>query len=62
MIFKNEKRIEIVKLETDAHDVIIELDFEVNCCATDKGLNYLKRMNFVHEEVATDFRFKFNIQ
>jgi hypothetical protein len=37
LIIKNEQLIEIVKLATDADDVIIELDFEVNCCASDKG-------------------------
>jgi hypothetical protein len=62
LILKNEELISIVKLATDADDVIIELDFEVNCCGTDKGLNYLKRINCVHGEVVTDFRFKYNAQ
>jgi hypothetical protein len=62
LILKNEELISIVKLATDADDVIIELDFEVFCCGTDKGLHFLKRINCVHDEVVADFRFKYNIQ
>jgi hypothetical protein len=62
LIVKNVELIKIVKLATDADDVIIELDFEVNCCGSDKGLNYLKRINCVHKGVTTDFRYNYNIQ
>jgi IS5 family transposase len=62
LIVKNVELIEIVKLATDADDVIIELDFEVNCCGSDKGLNYLKRINCVHKGATTDFRYNYNIQ
>jgi hypothetical protein len=62
LFLKNIELIEIVKLATDADDVIIELDFEINCCGNDKGLNYLKRINCVHQGVTTDFLYNYNIQ
>jgi hypothetical protein len=57
ILSKNIELIEILKLAIDADDVIIELDFEINCCRRDKGMNYLKRINCVHKGVTTDFRY-----
>jgi hypothetical protein len=62
LIVKNVELIEIVKLATDADDVIIELDFEVNCCGSESGLNYFKPINCVHKGVTTDFHYNYNTQ
>ena len=60
LVLKNDDLIDLVKFITNASDVKIEVDFEVNCCGTSKGLNMIKKILIITPKQVVDMKYCFN--
>jgi hypothetical protein len=62
LILKNSDLVELIMKITDADDVEVKLDYEINCCGGGKGLNVIDRINIIKDEEVTDFQHFHNIE
>jgi hypothetical protein len=62
LILKNSDLVELITKITDADDVEVKLDYEVNCCGSGKGLNIIDRINILKDEEVTDFQHFHNVE
>ena len=60
LVLKNDDLIDLVKFITNASDVKIEVDFEVNCCGTSKGLNMIKKILIITPKQVVDMKYCYN--
>ena len=60
LILKNDDLVDLVKFITNASDVKIEVDYEVNCCGTSKGLNMIKKIIIVNSNQVRDMKYCYN--
>ena len=60
LILKNDDLVDLVKFINNASDVKIEVDYEVNCCGTSKGLNMIKKIIIVNSNQVRDMKYCYN--
>ena len=60
LILKNDDLVDLVKFITNASDVKIEVDYEVNCCGTSKGLNMIKKIVITNANQVRDMKYCYN--
>jgi hypothetical protein len=61
LILKNSDLVELIMKITEADDVEVKLDYEINCCGGGKGLNVIDRINIIKDEEVTDFQHFHNV-
>jgi hypothetical protein len=62
LILKNSDLVELITKITDADDVEVKLDYEINCCGNGKGLSIIDRINIIKDDEVTDFQHFHNIE
>jgi hypothetical protein len=62
LILKNSDLVELIMKITEADDVEVKLDYEINFCGGGKGLNVIDRINIIKDEEVTDFQHFHNIE
>lgn len=60
LVLKNDDLIDLIKFITMADDIKIDVNFDVNCCCSSKGLNSINKILIIKNNVSVDMKYRFN--
>ena len=62
LVLKSDDLIDLIKYMTSADEVSINVDYEINCCGSSKGLNSISKILIMKSETVVDMKYKYNEQ